>query len=253
MSITLHITPRQPTTLLISKAHNLRAPAGGLKDYGGGQFIPAKMVRIEKELAQEAMPDLIEDFSDTLQGYREQYEQQVALAEEGTTKVKLIPLSTIEARIKKTIRNSYARAFILGKRSAGDFTSATADQQKELKKLRYDEFTYLKKFLGAMKDGSGEMPYEKRMEMYAQAVREAYWLGWVLGLPKDETISWLVGPTEHCADCLSFNRHGPYTVEDFKKEVLPKLPNSGLLSCLGFHCQCSLVDKEGKKPSWLPS
>jgi hypothetical protein len=199
------------------------------------------------DTATQALPGLLQEFDTSLQFLRQVYEQQVALGKEGKTGVSLIPLSTVEARLKSEIRTTYARAFLLGKRSAGNLTSATPEEQASVMRLRRDEYRYLRGFLGDMRAGGGKMAYDRRMEMYGAAARELYWLGWAMGDTRPgRMIEWRMDAAkEHCGDCLRYSEHGPYSVEQFLREVVSMghVPQSGALECLGFHCGCWLQDR----------
>ena len=232
--------------ILLHKAINRRAPKGGIEAYRGGQFIPTELWQQERRKAADALPDLLDAFGDRLQFLRLMYEQNHALAVEGTTKVKLVPLTTIEAQMKSAVREAYQRAFLLGKRASGNLMSATEDEIAWVKKIRLDEFKYLRNFLGDIRTDGGVMSYETRADMYVMATRELYFLGWVLGNrdPK-RRILWRRNPKkESCSDCLRFAEHGPYTFAEFMRDVLGKgfLPCSGRLKCLGYRCGCTLED-----------
>ena len=53
---------------------------------------------------------------------------------------------------------------------------------------------------------------------------------------------WVLGPTEHCGDCLRYSRLGPHRMSFWRAR---KLPRSPALECHGFHCQCDIVDGTG--------
>lgn len=231
--------------VLLEKAIHRRAPKGGLSGFQGGQFLPASVWQEEKQRAADALPLLLESFGEKLQFYRAIFEQNAALRREGRTQVSLVPFTTIEARIKTEIRDVYARAFLYGKRAAGNLTSASPDEQDAVKGLRRDEFQYLRNFLSDMEQNAGQMDYAKRMDYYRAAARELYWLGFVLGNQNpDRRIRWVNGPTEHCKDCLRFAAMGAMSVKDFIARILEPgyLPQSGKLACLGYHCQCRLEE-----------
>lgn len=227
-----------------------RAPGGGiarlepeLPSYKGGQFIDNRLWFEERRKAADSFPGVLDAFGDRLQFLRAMYEQNAALLREHKTAVKLVPLTTIEAHAKTAIREVYEQAFLLGKRSAGNLFALTADDKKALAKTRADEFYYLRRFLSDMRAQQGVMPYEQRMDYYRAAAREAYWLGWTLANRRpDRLITWDMGATEHCRDCLRFHNHGPYTAADFWREVAGQgyLPQSGKLECKGYFCQCRL-------------
>ena len=222
-----------------------RAPSGGHGAYKGGQFIPRALWESEKRAAVLALPDLLDGFGERMQTLRAFYEQNAALMHEGVTQVKLVPLTTIEHQMKVAVRDAYARAFVLGKRAAGNLFEATDAEKAAVKKFRIDEFQYLRNFLSDIRTGSGVMSYEQRMDMYRAAAREIYWLGYVLGNPAaNRMIAWTLGDTEHCHDCLGFSNMGPLPVEKFVRDIVNKgyVPQAGKLECRGFSCKCSLKE-----------
>ena len=242
------------STLIVKSLR--RAPAGGIRHplsqrmFAGGQYIPADLWNREKQAGKDGLSPLIAETANTLQFLRLSYQQNVALSAHPEIaqqyKIPVIPLTTVEARLKTAVRNSYRDAFLLGKRTVGNLTSVTKAESKALLKVRKDEFKFLRGFLSDMRTGGGVMEYGRRMETYGNAVREAYWLGWCLGdTSESRRISWLMGPTiEKCDDCVRFNAHGAYTRAEFIAEVLGKgyLPQGGTLACHGIHCLCSLSD-----------
>lgn len=229
--------------LVKSRSLQRRAPRGGIEQFKGGQYITSELQEREKTAAKSSLAPLISDFSDDLQFHREVYEQQVVLARANVPGVKVIPLSTVEARIKTKIRDFYARAFLLGKRASGNLFGVTEADTKILAKLRLDEYTFLRNFLDDIRNGKGRLSYQERMEWYASAARELYWHGFLYGnTDENRRVRWGVGPTEHCASCLSME--GEYKVRDLIKKVEETgfIPQSGRLDCRGFHCQCKLED-----------
>lgn len=227
-----------------------RAPQGGIpapataRRYKGGQFIPAALWNEQKQKATDALPGLLDRVGDRLQLLRATYDQNSALAREGLTRVKLVPLTTVEAQMKACVREAYDDAFILGKRAAGNLSATTAEDARAIRAIRIDEFTYLRGFLRDMRDGSGTLDYTARATYYVQATRELFWLGFALGLRGTKAkIRWVVSrQKQHCRDCLRFWRHGPWEIDDFIREVVAKgfLPCSGRLACIGVHCGCRL-------------
>ena len=233
-----------------------RAPKGGLRhdttgrQYLGGQFVPAALWEQQKQAGKDGLAPLLADVGDALQFLRLSYQQNAALQQHldlvEQLKIPTIPLTNVEARLKATIRNAYRDAFLLGKRTAGNLTGITPDEAKALLKVRKDEYIYVRRFLADMRTGAGVMDYGRRMDYYAAAAREAYWLGWVMASRTSRRmISWMRGPTsDSCEDCVRFEQHGPYTADEFYREVasLGYLPQSGRLQCLGKHCQCRLEE-----------
>lgn len=150
-----------------------------------------------------------------------------------------------ERRLKREIREHYRTAFELGKRMAGNLYLIEPSEEKWLRKLRYDEFKYLRGFLDDIDNGEGKMPYPARMDMYEKAIREVGWMGWLIGnRDRHRRIVWHYSPLkEHCRDCEEYDGK-VWTIEGFIKHVQKTghLPQSGSLECLGYHCGCYLEE-----------
>ena len=239
-----------PEDTEIDKAVILRrAPAGGTvgaitaKTYKGGQFITAADWQREKRLASEQFPKAIKDFSRQCQYLRNVWQ---ATYEMGDNPPPSMP-TTGETRwmMKKVIRDMYEQAFLLGKRAGGNLFAVTPKDAAAIKKTRLDEFKYLEKFMADMASGGGKMDYAKRMDYYVMAAREMFNLGFARAdLSKERMITWTLGPTEHCTDCLAAADASPMTADVFWQRFGSKgiLPQSGKLECLGYNCRCRLVD-----------
>jgi len=234
--------------MLRERPSPFRAPKGGIGQYKGGQFIPRELVEYEKKVATQAFNALQEEFAKDMQFLRAV--GQLLSNLKGVDVEIPAPLSeaTVEDRAVRAIRSYYSRAFLLGKRSSGDFLSISASDRSVLRKVRTDEYKYLRKFFRDINDKIGKIPYEKRMAFYAHALKEAYWLGFCLGdTSKTRRIYWNFGNTiEHCADCARFaGRLGGWPMEEFYDEAIKtgKLPQSGNLECKGLFCECWLSDE----------
>jgi hypothetical protein len=231
-----------------------RAPVGGIthsttnKVYAGGQFIPSALQREQMGLAKDALSGLIDSAANSLQYLTDVYLMSNEVLQQDGLAAKLkffVPLSSTEYQIQKQIREAYERSFELGKRAAGNLFAITKEEQKAIKKTRYDEYDYLHKFLTDMRNGTGKMDYSQRMDYYAKAVRELYWLGWAsANRSAGRSIQWILGDTVHCATCEGAAGKGKMTADTFWKDYASKgiLPQSGKLDCLGYHCKCALEE-----------
>jgi hypothetical protein len=216
-----------------------------LEDYRGGQFIPTDLWEAEKDKASQALAGICQDLS-------EDVELLVMVAQDLGTRPAGSPakvtIEKLDGRITAKVRRAYSESFRLGKRASGNFLSITKEESDALRKVRSDEYKFARKFLRDAYEGKGRVPYEQRAEMYGNALKEAFWLGFVLGNrdPK-RRIRWVMGPTEHCKDCVHYGEAGPFTVADFISGPLSKghLPRSGNLECVGINCKCYL------KESWV--
>lgn len=236
----------------VFSGHLRRAPKGGVRHhitgrhYAGGQFLPRALWLSERRRAEAALPDLVAEFGEGMQFLRVVYEQQAALRRAGITAVAPIPYTTVEARMKAAIRSAYARAFLLGKRASGNLAAATEPEQSLVQRLSRGEYPYLRAFLAAMREGDGRMPYPERMACYANALREAYWAGFVGGdTSPSRRLRWVLGPTEaSCASCAGMARLGALPASEMQARVERTgfLPQSGSLACHGIHCRCRIVE-----------
>lgn len=151
----------------------------------------------------------------------------------------------VEYRMKRAIREHYRDVFELGKRSAGNLYLIEPHEETWLRKLRYDEFKYLRRFLDDIDNEAGVMAYDRRMDMYSKAIREVYYIGWLMGnRDRRRFIVWHVGDAEHCKDCRAYDGRR-WAVEAFIKHVrhTGHVPNSGSLACLGYRCKCWLEEQ----------
>ncbi|MFA6046453.1 MAG: hypothetical protein WC718_15820 [Phycisphaerales bacterium] len=232
-----------------------RAPKGGVGRFKGGQFVDGATLRVQATQAQADMGALLDTFGTNLQFLRGVYEQNAALLHLTDLKFTPMPLSSVAHQMQAAIRDVYERAFLLGKRAAGNLFGATAQDAAAIRKVRLDEFKWLRRFLTDMREGGGKLDYAVRMDYYRGAARELFWLGWVLAdTSPGRRITWHWGDTQdHCSHCWTYDQHGPYTVEAFRKEVLAHghLPQSGALECRGYNCKCWLTDGYGS-PGLLP-
>ena len=150
-----------------------------------------------------------------------------------------------EYLIKKHIRLAYRNAFLEGKAASGGAPKWLLSDTEErwLRKLRYDEFKYLKGFLDDIDIGQGTMPYERRMRMYADAIHGPFWAGWVLGnQDRRRQIIWVLGESEHCETCQPLGGR-VWTASAFMKWVMKTgiLPRQGT-KCLSA-CRCHLEER----------
>ena len=233
---------------LLKAVVNRRAPVGGLQSvstgrfHAGGQFIPAADWEREKALAKLALPDLLGNFGRMMQVLRGTWEA----AAEPNPSAKLPTQGQVRWAMKHMIRDTYERAFTLGKRAGGNLFAVTEADKKAIKKTRYDEFQYLEKFMRDMETGGGVMDYEKRMDYYVKAARELFNLGFVrANLDPARMIRWHINPIkEHCDSCLGMEAKGDIPADVFSEKYAAKgiLPQSGALDCLGYACGCWLTD-----------
>lgn len=169
-------------------------------------------------------------------------------------------LSVDEAfrRARREIQHYYELVYREGQRAVGNpCIILTPQDRAAVNRLVRDESDYLRAFLVAVDEGSGTMPYVKRMQLYGSAAWEAYWFGWALGDQRiGREIRWRYGKTlEHCGlqagghalGCSDFATMGWMPIKRFLSDVIGKgfAPRSGQLECLGIQCDCRLEEQIG--------
>lgn len=168
-------------------------------------------------------------------------------------------------RVRRIFRNAYTQAFQLAQLSAtGSMSHALpplkAEDKRWLETFLRKEFRLWDKFMADVRNASttkmvprppingvpqsdGEvvvpadpkkMDYDRRKEMYVQALTSMYNSSRVLATPPMTLYYWETTPSEHCEHCLYLQSKSP-----FIKENLPTVPKSGDTKCIS-NCNCHL-------------
>lgn len=227
---------------------------------GGGQFVRRapyhNIPRTDQGRFTKRLTAAERDAAaDTARGYAAELRERLQDHLADVTRNAITPAQWY-TRCERELRHYYDLLYRCGKQAAGDPAVFISPQDRAaLNRLLLDELDYLRGFQQAQEAGEGRMPYPQRMGMYADAVWESFWLGWVLGDQRTgRQVRWRYGPTkEHCglADggsatgCSDFVALGWTPIRDFVREVLSKgfLPRSGSLECKGSRCQCYLEER----------
>lgn len=149
---------------------------------------------------------------------------------------------SIEWWLKREIRYFYRRAYVEGRRCGNNLKPLDVEDDKVLRRLRLNEFKYLRNFLDDISQGQGVMEYRKRMRMYADALPGVFWYGFVQANRSNRRrIKWRNSPAEHCETCLPLDGR-VWTPRSFmrwyKKNHI--LPSKGV-KCKS-NCKCYLED-----------
>jgi hypothetical protein len=106
-------------------------------------------------------------------------------------------------------------------------------------RLRYD-LDRLNRFAIEIKAGMlTPAQIKARARLYAKTAQQSYNDGRLAaGQEAQVNLEWIVGPTEHCGDCLRLNGQ-VHSAEAWAASGWQ--PQSSALECGGFNCQCSLV------------
>jgi len=182
----------------------------------------------------------------------------------------------IRARMNPAMRAFYLRAFELGLRAGGAGRGMLDNEERLVERVRRNEYAYLDNFIADLRHREGQMPYKQRAQLYANALQEVYWMGYVYAdLSPDRYVRWVSHGDEPCADCayMSGNKErlvelgfDPDQLEDkmgfppggrwgngvYSAQELARLgifPQSGALACTT-NCHCKLV--AAQRPKWSP-
>ena len=149
---------------------------------------------------------------------------------------------------KATMRKAWREVFIAGIRSSGIASSVSpkanskwsvqisAADAKWFASATKHEVTFLNRYVKAVVNREGVMPYHQRTQMYVNALKSFYESARVIGLPATVAIHWKGKHDERtCDGCKYLAAWSPYT-----KRLLPTVPRAGATPCLT-NCRDSLL------------
>ena len=142
------------------------------------------------------------------------------------------------------IEEYFRKAWTLGRQTMGLGGEMGKLELEAVAGAAKEEFGFARKFMEDVRDGTGTVPSEKRIQMYADTLDSMYMRGVVYGLPSDVEIWWVLGVAEHCQDCIWLSLGSPYNKPGYGENPLPAVPRSGYTQCLS-RCKCSLEMKSG--------
>lgn len=100
------------------------------------------------------------------------------------------------------------------------------------------ELAYADRFARSVADSG--VTDSTREGLYAGAMFEAFYVGWLAALPPDTQIAWRLSVAENCPDCLALGADSPYSKPGYGRRPLPTLPRAGDTRCLA-NCRCWLT------------
>jgi len=179
-------------------------------------------------------------------------------------------------RLTPVMRAFYNSAFQLGLNAGGAGRAATENEVNLVERMRRNEYAYLDNFLKDITHQEGRMDYKQRAELYANALRETFWAGYIYAdLSADRYVRWRKRPQENCDDCAylagdvaALEKRGIDVADEERKKGFPVggrwgngtysaqeiarlaiFPQSGTLRCTT-NCKCSL--RRAKRPGTEP-
>jgi hypothetical protein len=150
---------------------------------------------------------------------------------------------------RDAIKTHFTDAFTFGKMFDTGIAGISDDERRFIVQQTTKEMGFMANFAKDIVNGSGRMPYQRRLRMYSDSLDSMFTFGNLLYLPEDVLIIWTLGTTDkHCIDCLLNVAGNPYT-----KRTLPGVPKSGATTCLS-NCRCSLnfvINGQSQKSDYL--
>jgi hypothetical protein len=119
----------------------------------------------------------------------------------------------------------------------GDLGLSAEDEEWLDTKYIRTEWVYLNEFLTSIRLGrAGSLArLRQRAEAYARSLDSVFYTALCGAFPDaGTTIFWLLGPSEHCPDCMRLGQKKRFT-----PKTLPTTPRAGATRCL-YNCRCRL-------------
>lgn len=187
----------------------------------------------------------------------------------------------VRARVNPAMKPFYQRAFELGLQAGGAGRGILDNEEKLLERVRKNEYAYLDNFITDLRHREGSMSYDRRAQLYVNALQEVYWMGYVYAdLSADRYVRWVCQGEEPCVDCaymagrtdalvqrgfapesaeghMGFPPGGRWGDGTYSARELARLgvfPQSGALACTT-NCHCKLVtaQRPAAKPEGAPA
>lgn len=218
--------------------------------------LSASEVENRQSAARAALPALQRAFVDDLSANFAAWDAAIDLAHEAATGVGAVQLSfdgalelqgrvwrVVERDARAVIRDAYRQAWQTGREAAGNFAPMGTDEQKQLERMYRAQQNYWLNLLKDRSNGTGQMDFGQRTNMYGNALRAAFWAGQVLAdLSGDVFWKWRLSDRENCGDCLKLARSGRFGSGVYSARELARMgvfPGSGDTQCLT-QCGCEL-------------
>ena len=157
---------------------------------------------------------------------------------------KAISPEELRESIIRLMKMAWRKTALAGIRASGQPGSGTPgtpakiskDEEAWMLSAMKHEMLFLNGFIHDIKNGTGKMPYPRRIKMYVDALDSFYESSRIIGLPANSLIYWM-GPKDKrtCASCAYMFAHKVFT-----KKNLGAVPRSGFSLCLS-NCRDRLL------------
>ena len=165
-----------------------------------------------------------------------------------------ITIQQFTFKMRLVIGEGFEQAWTEGAKSVGISPSErTSEEQAVLNQMLADNILHLLRFalfIFLNQRGIGKLAtVYNRAEMWINRYNEVRNRAIQMAIA-NQKLEWVVGPTEHCSDCLKLNGKVKRAID---WEIAKIRPQMSTLECGGFRCQCKLKKTEKKlTPGPLP-
>lgn len=146
--------------------------------------------------------------------------------------------------MRSIIRRFGQRAYIDGMTDGGVEDDPSDDDKITINQLASDASQYVTELGNVLykEDGISDAQADVKAAMWYNKSIEPFYKAGLLSADANGLYEWVYGDTEHCEDCQRLNgqRHR------LKGWQANYWPQSDLLECKGFNCECRLVKAKGK-------
>ncbi len=149
---------------------------------------------------------------------------------------------------RRVIRENYRAQWRAGRDAGGNLTARDTAETKLLTKMYRAQQAFFENMLGDIEDGTAKMPLPQRVQLYANASREAFGAGLVFSdLSPDVYYRWIPNAhAESCGDCMMLWGGGRWadtifagTYSASELAHMGVFPGCGQLECCTC-CKCEL-------------
>lgn len=152
-------------------------------------------------------------------------------------------------RLFRVLRRSMADAYRFGLGASGNRPILFQPDLDTIRGYLRDDDTYLSGFSREVISGEvpglpfskpnakGRFSVHDRVILYSNALRALFFAGYVSRASNTTSYVWLLGPTEHCVNCVDMEADSPYTMAT----LAGRMPGADV--CLGLdRCGCSIIE-----------
>lgn len=162
-------------------------------------------------------------------------------------------MQAAKGKFKRATSDAFNDAFDLGWVDGGQDMPVDDDANGWIGARMTEEFGHIDMLFQAAKELKKDEDFEpfawasQRADGYAATLASIYNAG-RMWAQKNKMLKWHLGKTEkHCDTCAKLDRDKPHRASWYiARDYIPRKPGAAM-DCHGYHCDCSLTDKNGNE------